>query len=112
MGFWEWGKREVISRSEKVCAFSYFKEADSHSREPPKIFDSIHWTSFRFKRHEHLHSRVLFGGWERSGIGSERRTAIWRGDRLRKLEKNVVMVSQAIETGLGPFPQLYSDSLG
>ena len=22
------------------------------------------------------------------------------------------MVSQAIETGLGPFPQLYSDSLG
>ena len=111
MGFWEWGKLAVVSRSEKVCAFSYFKEADSHSREQSNL-RLYPLDLFSVQRHEHLHSRVLFGGWERSGIGSERRTAIWRGDRLRKLEKNVVMVSQAIETGLGPFPQLYSDSLG
>jgi hypothetical protein len=39
-------------------------------------------------------------------------TPICRGNGLRKLEENVVMVSQVIETGLGPFPQLHSDSLG
>ena len=34
MGFCDWGEREVISRSQKLCAFSYCREAHSHSREP------------------------------------------------------------------------------
>ena len=66
MGFWEWGKRKLFRDQRSSAPFLILRKHDSHSREPPKIFDSIHWTSFRFEKTPHLRSRALFAAGGRS----------------------------------------------
>ena len=54
---------------QKLYVFSYFTDSQFAFSRANQIFDSIGLMGYPLdlQRHEHLRSRVLFGGWEETG---------------------------------------------